>query len=420
MFARRLRFVSCICIALMGSGCIRGPLNPPRLVMTSDSDMTIQLFMQATILLANYYGYNTIRYTEIRERASRSGLNMIPFMPPETVRATPELVGFFNTYENNGPALNGILQSNGGYKTLVKYYIRTGLRASQAVCRNYLLNIEERNEYLEFLQKEIGVAAAVSTAVLALVNANSTLTTSFLIARTGVDGGIDAYQEYRYLNIDREAARNLVEAAQNALAEHYLRQVDAASLNSNLVAGGYTFSDALHAVSMIEYQCTRTGIRSLLTRSINNTPSNLAVDERTGTFVFRSTTDGSVIKDTPVIADPPIQKVIIPPPPREVIVTPPPKQGNVVTPPADTGPGPAADALPCGVKPLDEAAGSLLAFLCPTNKGINGANRTELEKLRPDLKGKILTVLTEDTPAQKLVRADLKKRFDDAGLGKKP
>jgi hypothetical protein len=403
----------------MGAGCSnRGPINPPRLVMSSDTDMTIQLFMQATILLANYYGYDTIRYSEIRGRANRAGLDMIPFMPPETVRATPELVGFFNTYENNGPALDGILRSHGGYRVLVKYYIRTGLRAAQAVCRNYLLNLEERNEYLEFLQKEIGVAAAVSTAVLALVNANATLSKAFLIARTGVDGGIDAYQEYRFLSIDREAARTLVEAAQNALAQHYLRQVDVASANSNEVTGGYTFSDALHAVSAIEYQCTRSGIRNLLTRSINNTPSNLAVDAVTGTFVFRSTTDGVVINNTPVpiVVDPPVRRVIIPRP-----VTPPPlKPGPVVVnPPGTTEPGPAADALPCGVKPLDEAAGSLLAFLCPTNKGINKANRTELEKLRPDLKDRILTVLTEDTPAQKEVRADLKKRFDAAGLGKK-
>ena len=179
--------------------------------------MTIQLFMQATILLANYYGYNTIRYSEIRDRANRSGLNMIPFMPPETVRATPEAGGLLQHVREEWPCAGRHFEGNGGYRTLVKYYIRTGLRASQAVCRSYLLNLEERNEYLEFLQKEIGVAAAVSTAVLALVNANSTISQAFLIARTGVDGGIDAFQEYRFLNIDREAARVLVEAAKTRL-----------------------------------------------------------------------------------------------------------------------------------------------------------------------------------------------------------
>jgi hypothetical protein len=334
--------------------------------MSSDRDMPIQLFMQATILLSNYYGYSTIRYSDLRERSSRAGYNLIPFMPPETVRATPELVDFFNSYENNGPALEQVLQTNGGYKVLVKYYIRTGLRAAQAVCRNYLLNLEERNDYLEFLQKEIGVAAAVSTSVLALVNANSTISQAFMIARTGIDGGIDAYQEYRFLNIDREAARTLVEAAQNALAQHYLKQVDTASANSNLVTGGYTFSDALHAVSMIEYQCTRSGIRHLLTRSINNSPSNLVVDEATGTFVFRSTTGATVIHDVPVpppgtrvnAAPPPVASpgpavvvrpqpdvVVVKPQPDVVVVKPKPDVVVVAPPPPPPPPPPAPDPV---------------------------------------------------------------------------
>ena len=59
----------------------------------------------------------------------------------------------------------------------------------------------------------------------------------------------------------------------------------------------------------------------------------------------------------------------------------------------------------------------LLTFLCPTNKGVRAANRTALENLNPDLKGKIFTVLTEDTPAQKEARAALKKRFDEPVSG---
>ena len=312
MWALRFRFCVSAFLALSVGGCwSRAPLNPPRLVMSSDTDMTIQLFMQATILLSNYYGYSTIKYSELRERSNRAGFDLIPFMPPETVRATPELVNFFNSYENNESGLEAALRTYGGYKVLVKYYIRTGLRASQSICRNYLLNLEEKNEYFEYLQKEIGVAAAVSTSVLALVNANATLSQAFMIARTGTDGAIDAYRDFRFLNVDREAARTLVEAAQNALAQHYLKQVDSGSPNSNLPTGGYTFSDALNAVSMIEYQCTRSGIRSLLTRSINNSPSNLVVDEATGTLIFRSTKEATVVNDTapsatPVVAQPPI------------------------------------------------------------------------------------------------------------------
>lgn len=278
--------------------------------MSGETDMAIQLFMQATILLSNYYGYATIKYSEIQARSSRSGFQTLPFMPPETVRATPELVNFFNTYESNPTELEFRLKKYGGYKVLVKYYIRTGLRAAQSICRNYLLSLEERNQYLEFLQKEIGVAAALSTGVLTLVNANDTLAKAFLIGRTGVDGAIDAYQDYRFLSVDREAARTLVETAQNKLAEYYLIQVDAASPGSNLMTGGYTFSDALHAVSMIEYQCTRSGIRQLITRSINNSPSNLMVDQLTGTLLFKSTKDKTIGDD-----EPPIDKKVVAPPP---------------------------------------------------------------------------------------------------------
>jgi hypothetical protein len=294
MWAGRFRFVVFVCVALISTGCSRAPLNPPRLVMSSSTDMTVQLFMQSTILLANYYGYDNIRYADIRARARRSNVTMIDFVIPEAIQATPGLSNFTNRYEDNPAELTEALRRIGGYKNLVKYYIRTGLRASQSVCRTYLLEIEEKNDFLEFLQKEIGVAAAVSTAVLALVQANSTLTTSFLIARTGIDGGIDAYQEYRYLKIDRDAARAVVEAAQNQLAQYFLDQVDKSAANQNLVTGGYTFSDALHAVSTIEYQCTRSGIRNLLTRSINNSPSNLIVDQETGNITFRTAVDAPV------------------------------------------------------------------------------------------------------------------------------
>jgi hypothetical protein len=296
---------------MLGCSGPRAPLNPPRLVMSAETDMSIQLFMQATILLSNFYGYETIKYSEIRARSAEFGFSTLPFMPPETVRATPRLVNFFNTYENNAAGLADLLRKYGGYKVLVKYYIRTGLRASQAICRNYMLNLEERNQYLEFLQKEISVAATVSTAVLLLVNANKTLTESFLIARTGLDGAIDAYQDFRYLNIDRDAARTLVETAQNKLAEYYLKKVELASPESISVAGGYTYSDALNAVSVIEYQCTRSGIRSLLNRTINNSPSNLAIDLETGAVIFRS---NELNRESPPQIDPASNKLVRTPP----------------------------------------------------------------------------------------------------------
>lgn len=281
-----------ISLALTLTACSgpRPPLNPPRLVLSTQTDMAIQLFMQATILLSNYYGFKTIRYSEIQERSNRAGFSTLPFMPPETVRATPELVNLANEYEDNPAMLDFIIQKY-GYKALVKYYVRTGLRASQLICRNYILGLEESNQYLEFLRKEFGVAYTLATGILELTHANRTIQGAFLVSRSAVDGAVTAYEEYRFMNIDREAARVLVETAQNKYAEYFAQQVDKASNDPNDAAGGYTFSDAIHAVSTIEYQCTREGIRALLNRSINNTPTNLEIDDKSGTVIFKSTLD---------------------------------------------------------------------------------------------------------------------------------
>lgn len=402
----RPAIVACLALALAGCSGVRAPLNPPRLVMSGETDMSIQLFMQSTILLAKFYGYTTIRYADIQARSARGGFNAIPFMPPETVRATPELVNFFNEYANDRDS--GLAQINryGGYKVLVKYYIRTGLRASQSICRNYLLGLEERNAYLEFLQKEFGIASTLASGILLLVNANNTLTQSFLLGITGTNAAIDAYQEFRFLNIDREAALTLVEAAQNKLAEHFLSLVDTADANSNITAGGYTFSDALRAVSIIEYQCTRSGIRHLLTRSIANSPSNLVVDQITGTFQFRTskeeTQDGGESVENfnrpkkpnarPPLSPPPLGTGTVPPGPV-VVVTPPADPGEVTQQPVPPPPPPLCISAP------DAAAVRLIQFVCPTG-ALDIARRNQLAGLMPQFANRIMVVLSEATPAQ--------------------
>ena len=348
--------------------------------------MSVQLFMQATILLANYYGYTTIRYADIQERSASAGFQIIPFMPPETVRATPELVNFFNVYTGDRNQLEGLLVKYGGYKVLVKYYIRTGLRASQSICRNYLLGLEERNAYLEFLQRELGVAATLASGILLLVNANNTLTQSFLLGITSTNSAIDAYQEFRFLNVDREAALTLVEAAQNKLAEHFMQLVDSASPESTSAKGGYTFSDALHAVSLIEQQCTRTGIRHLLTRSIANSPSNLDVDKDTGAFLFHSSqraTPRSLVREPRIPARDPLSAITTPPAPPPVvavvpgIVAPARPRPVVIEPPVVTPPPVVVRVDPA------VAAAEMDLFIQPggPSSAFDASNREKLEGL---------------------------------------
>jgi hypothetical protein len=295
----RLRALVLVIVVALG-GCRYQPLNPARLVTDSETDVAVQLFIQASIMMLKAYKFETIPYDDIKFRSERAGFRAIPFMPPDSIRATPQLIARMRAADFVTLDDYVSLMSAVNAKAFVKYYIRTGLRASQLICRNHLTRLDEGNQYVEFLKRELGVGAAFASGVLAVVNANATLTKSFLIAVTGVNDGLEAFQEYRFLTIDRDSARVLVETAQNKLAAYYLDQVDDTD-NAELIkqklmprnnsTGGYTYSDALNAVSVIEYQCTREGIRFLLNRSINNSPANMDIDAVTGTVMFKSAKD---------------------------------------------------------------------------------------------------------------------------------
>src|SRR5262252_1414184 len=137
----------------------RLPLNPPQLVGSQETDMAIQLFMQATILMARYYGFETLSYETVRTKSEKAGYRALPFMPPVSIPATPPFRR--ETLQSGIPLYQGDRSDfeiqrfqawvNGsfGYNNLVKYYISTGLHASQIICRNHLQGLEERNRYLE-------------------------------------------------------------------------------------------------------------------------------------------------------------------------------------------------------------------------------------------------------------------------------
>jgi hypothetical protein len=306
----KLRGVVVACVAALGlAGCGKTtgkqPLNPPQLVGDQETEMAVQLFMQATIALARYYGYETLAYDDVRDRSQKAGFSVLPFMPPETIPATP---GFKkvtlkswipredgNTNEKSVKSYQKWMNDNYGYNSLVKYYIATGHRASQIICRNYLSGLEERNRYIQFLQDQYGVFNNVAGLVLGATNANGALRDAFSIAKVGVDGTLDKYQEYRFLNVDYEEARILVETAQDQLADYFYRKADgitpAPAGGRTVYARLMTFSDALNAVSIIESQCTRAGIRRLISKAVYATPTNMTVDPFTGAIVYISNVD---------------------------------------------------------------------------------------------------------------------------------
>jgi hypothetical protein len=218
-------------LALGLSGCLgsRQPLNPPQLVTARDTDISIQLFMQATILLARYYGFDTIDYEVVRDKSVRHGYSVLPFMPPVSGRATPPFdpatLGSSRGFDISltGADFRAWANSIGGQSALVNYYVNTGWRAAQMVCRNYMLGLEEKNGFLEFLQKEFNIGTGLAGSILALAGANGTATASVLAGASAVNLALDEYQDYRFMTIvDRDAARALVETAQNLYAARFL------------------------------------------------------------------------------------------------------------------------------------------------------------------------------------------------------
>ena len=300
---RAFTLLMVVFFSVSSAGCYQGPrlpLNPPRLVTDSETDMAVQLFMQATLFLAQYHGYETITYAEISSRSEKAGFRMLPLMPPNSVRATPALINFprnipeMRANIDATKAFRMSVDNTWGYKALLGNYIKTGWKASQIICRNYLLQLEENNRYLQFLQDEFGVLYTLASGILAIADVNKTLLKVLPLTRTGVDGFIDKYQEYRFLNVDVDATLSLVEAAQNNYAKHYFDQLESSVLLVDVRAGTksipslFSFAEAIDAVNRIEYQCTRGQIRNLLNRAVNNSPTNLFIDPVSGAIGFKS------------------------------------------------------------------------------------------------------------------------------------
>jgi hypothetical protein len=304
---RYFRTVAAGLCALVLSGCSsQRPLNPPVLVTARDTDMAIQLFMQATIMLGRYYGFTTLNYEELRDRSVRHGYEVIPFMPPISRRATPPFAQQslrFSIPEGEEfiKWLVAYYGSADPHRALITYYVQTGWRAAQIVCRNYLIGLEERNAYLEFLQREFNFGASLANASLIAAGANVTLRAIGIATQLAGNEAVDAYQSYRFLDIDRDAARTLVEAAQNLYAQDFIGRVAALKTlpgpkKPNIlfeVASPATpqfvlFSDAIQALNTIEYQCTRSGIRGLLSKAAHGASkaTKMSIDPTTNALVF--------------------------------------------------------------------------------------------------------------------------------------
>jgi hypothetical protein len=138
------------------------------------------------------------------------------------------------------------------------YFIRAGHHASQILCRNFLSGLRDRNEYFEFLQRELEVATNLTGTLLTLTNTSEKAKDIFTRVVGAANIGIDSYQTFRFLAPEIETVLPMIEAAQVAMRDYYVGPDGAPA----------TFAGALNAVSRIEYQCSRSGIRALLNKTL--------------------------------------------------------------------------------------------------------------------------------------------------------
>lgn len=279
-----IRFCTAIAATFLLAGCYRPPLSPPPIVGHYQTNAAIQEFLVASRDLAVALGFSDVTFGEtvLAVAPQPAALN---FMQPQRRRDDASF-----TLGNRAP------RSATDVDAAVAYYIETGAYASMAVCRNYLAGLRERNDYFEFLQKEFNIAGGIATLTLGLASANPTLITAISGVKDAINQGLDVYQEFRYLSVEVETIIPVVEAAQLALKDYFLKKPTleakavSKSVKSTQTSGKLTFdfdivttttvtakgitpavrtfAGAVYAVNKIDYACTRSGVKSIINKSL--------------------------------------------------------------------------------------------------------------------------------------------------------
>lgn len=242
----------CLGISLLSVGCSSTTsLSPAQLIGDGEADVAVQEFLLSSRALAYAYGLEfRFKADAALPLASHSRVNRDLFgFPirqevPYSVSLNPDVFPPF------GPTFTP--------EAARAQYIKAGSYASMILCRNYLSGLRDRNEYFEFLQKELNVAGGLANIAMQLSHANGTIRTSVTEGMLAINQGMDVYESFRFLSPEIETILPIVANAQITLRDYYLKAGN----------GPTTFSGAMNAVGQIEYQCTRSGIRSLLNKAL--------------------------------------------------------------------------------------------------------------------------------------------------------
>ena len=247
-----------ICLLIV-SGFLCGcgvQLSPAQLVGEQTSDVAVQEFLYAGQELAYRYGLD-LKMTNVPPPPTRANLQLLGISAKSVIpyqfelARSPDFLGGKDHYQ------------------VREYFIRAGYHASQIVCRNYLSGLRDRNEYFEFLQQELKVVTNLTGMLLTLTNTAEQSKDIFTQVVGASNLGADAYQSFKFLAPEIETILPLVEAAQGAMRDYFVEGKGRPA----------TFAGALNAVSKIEYQCSRSGIRAILTKTlVQSKPQYSVVD----------------------------------------------------------------------------------------------------------------------------------------------
>ncbi len=251
----KTRLVTICVVSILVSGCASSQsLSPAQLIGDNQADIAVQEFLIRSHALAYSYGLDFSYKADLATKLPISGhVNRDLFGFPIRTEV-PYNASLIVSADNPGVPYAEI--TNDMRFEARASYIKAGAYASAILCRNYLSGLRDRNEYFEFLQKELGLAGGLADIAMQLSHANGTIRTSVTEGLLAINQGVTAYESFRFLSPDIETVLPIVETAQIALRNYYLSNPPT------------TFSGAMNAVSRIEYQCTRSGVRGLLNKTL--------------------------------------------------------------------------------------------------------------------------------------------------------
>lgn len=247
--------------ALAVAACAGPGLSPPQITGEQQADLAVREFLFAGERLAHMFGF-AMSFEQNAAQTTILNRNANSFLGYQLKADIPYAVTI--SFESDADPFRKLNTPEG----VVNHYIKTGYYASSILCRNYLSGLRDRNEYFEFLQRELGVAGTLTTTILALSHASGAVSNAVNTGLQYVNQGLNNYEEFRFLAPDIETIMPIVMLAQSTLRDHY-------------VGAGRptTFAGAINAVNNIEFQCTRSGIRKLLNKTLVQAPPVFTVTD---------------------------------------------------------------------------------------------------------------------------------------------